>query len=453
MNEMEYRILSVIATNPGVPRDLLTLFNANGYCERTIRSAFENGYIREHVLGKKKKQYKKPYKPERAEGKKKTKKPKIQVRHCLYLKPEGLRHLASDFKSEGWPGYVDMATTKKCSVFGSETMNASLENAMCRVSEANVFFSLCGAEVLLLPHTNQVQGKMSLKKPDREPAPNSQVQIIRNAAKQCDESILNERIISWKCKGAAKPEIPEGTIRFLPKLVIKCELGYVDKDRNQCKFIGIADTVKKCCLVYCGEGNVFSLLYEPGDKDCKVLDTWKSQRTICEARCPASAIVLIRNARQFGSIIRDMAKQRIINSKIASNTYYRFEKTYIGPEKREGAAHLRWLMSCDDAEVEKEITQNMILQRRAKQIPDGNLFPMEADGRKCAVVCMLEAGKIINAMDELKDQGAALVCFEWQRQYLEAVFDSPVFIEAERYLVKNRCETNLPNLDASSRRD
>lgn len=406
-------LLCTVANNPGVTRNVLYLLSDSpDYCEKVFYDALSAGHIRKICVSYKEAQKRKGYVYENKDQ--------------IFLTVKGLRYIAVNSNEQGWEKFIDRSKISHCSLFGIEkNISRITRNNMSKISEANVFFKLCGVQVLTQAHTFMLassnhSGKCLEKSEGFEGVDcgNSQFKIIREAIKKYNPALLNESIAD----SLNDSELESRGYRFLPKTAINKIFGLGVNDAKACKYSGILDGPDGFYMVYLPDGDGFYIPPNMRNKDNAVSRLWKFRWRHEKGYC-FGAILLVSDVKKFKKLYHDIAGVR---EKKKDKTLYGLYNCFcIVPEIKEIERYLPLLMASDKKEIADRIINHLIELGIAKKKTERvDIFPIEIQGIPYIAGLFLNLAYIEKVLARARKSGVqrfGVLCFPWQREYYQAI--------------------------------
>ncbi len=199
------------------------------------------------------------------------------------------------------------------------------------------------------------------------------------------------------------------------------------------RYSGVADSSFKSVFLYASP--MFGMRWNrwQNERELASYRIWRKARSAAASdafrRSGSCAAMIVESPKKFAGLYFDIDKMRSQNGEELGGSYDHF---YILPFSKEGTEHVRWLMTTDDEEVNRQAVEDAVNSGAYIKNSGINfqLFPLiNSSGEKTAIGFQLDVKKLISIeriANMVPDQSFNILCFKWQIPYYEAVIPQNV---------------------------
>lgn len=212
------------------------------------------------------------------------------------------------------------------------------------------------------------------------------------------------------------------------------DLGFAAQDHAKGRYNGAIISKYKNVLLYAAP--MFGMAWSEWltKKEYAAFRAWSRDHSIADAEqlrnAGVCAALVVYNEKQFINLYRNVDGTVQAGADFGGS----YDHLYIIPQTKEGAAHLRWLMTTDDISMNKEIVADAIdsgAYRKSTKAAT-SVFQLEnLKGERTALGFQLDA-KLINRIRDIAtrcpEETFGLLCFGWQAPYYAGVLPENVWI-------------------------
>ena len=207
------------------------------------------------------------------------------------------------------------------------------------------------------------------------------------------------------------------------------------KDGSSGRYSGVIDSQLKSILLYVAPVYGMSWTTWLVQREVASYSVWTKLKSIAEqslirhnGRCAA---LIVDNARRFAELYKNTDEARIDKKCSFGDPFDHF---YIIPADTDGPKHLRWLLTTNDDEMNRDIIASAIksgMYSKNSRFKPG-LFPLlSEDNNPTAIGFQFDTKHLQRVENEIvlnPSVSFTLLCFDWQEDYYKRVLPENVTI-------------------------